>query len=89
MACLNVFVLKSFEKSYFLPISVYCPAVTRSCNTSRCAEMGCCIQASMRQERNLAKVDMAGLSNFMVSNGVSDHRKETPDGLLREDNLFF
>jgi hypothetical protein len=81
--------LKSLEKSYFLPNSVYCPAVTKSCNTSRCAEMGCCIQASILQERNLARVDMAGLSNFMLMLGVSGRRKVTPDGPLREDNLFF
>jgi hypothetical protein len=86
---LKVLVLKSLEKSYFLPISVYWPDVTKSCNTSRCADIGCCIQASMRQERNLARVDMAGLSNFMLASAVNGRRKVTPDGPLREDNLFF
>jgi hypothetical protein len=43
----------------------------------------------MRQERNLARVDMAGLSNFMLASAVNGRRKVTPDGPLREDNLFF
>ena len=43
----------------------------------------------MRQERNLASVDMAGLRIFMLVGEVSDRRKAFPDGPLREDNLFF
>jgi hypothetical protein len=44
----------------------------------------------MRQERNLAKEDMAGLSNFMVRvEWVNDRRKGTLDGLPHEDNPFF
>ena len=75
-ACLKAFVVNSFENSYCLPISVIWAAVTRSCSTSLCAEIGCWIQASMRQERNLARDDMAGLSNFMVGiERVNDRRK--------------
>lgn len=89
-ACLKAFVVNNFENSYCLPISVNCAAVTRSCSTSLCAEMGCWIQASMRQERNLAKDDMAGLSNFMVGlEWVNDRRKGILDGLPHEDNPFF
>ena len=36
-----------------------------------------------------ASVDMAGLRIFMVLLRLSDRRKVTPDGPLREDNLFF
>jgi len=65
-------------------------AVPGSGNTSLWAEMGCWIQASMRPERNLAKDDMAGLSNFMFGvEWVSDRRKGILDGLPHEDNPFF
>jgi hypothetical protein len=44
----------------------------------------------MRQERNLARDDMAGLSNFMVGiEWLSDRRKGYLDGLPHEDNPFF
>jgi hypothetical protein len=44
----------------------------------------------MRQERNLAKDDMAGLNSFMDGvMVVNDRRKGTLDGLHHEDNPFF
>src|SRR6188768_1232201 len=57
--------VNSSEKLYFLPNSVYCAAVTRFCNTSRCASIGLFFQASMRHIRIRASDDMAGLSNFI------------------------
>ena len=56
----------NFSKLYFLPNSVYCAEVIRSCKTSRCAAMGLLAQFSIRHDRNRAKRDMAGLSSFIV-----------------------
>src|SRR4026207_490686 len=64
-ACLYDLILKSFEKLYLRPNSVYCAEVTRSCKTSRCASMGLFFHPSMRQSLIRASEDMAGLSNFI------------------------
>src|SRR6185436_18637870 len=64
-ACLYDFILKSLEKLYLRPNSVYCAEVTRSCKTSRCASMGLFFHPSMRQSLIRASEDMAGLSSFI------------------------
>src|SRR5687768_2660372 len=66
MVCLNVFRLKVPEKLYLRPNSVYCAAVTRSCNTSRCASMGLFFHPSMRHKRIRARDDIAGDNNFIT-----------------------
>src|SRR5688572_519574 len=60
MVCLNSLIVKSCEKLYFRPNSVYWAAVTRFCKTSRCASIGLFFQASMRHMRMRARDDMAG-----------------------------
>src|SRR5262245_14516880 len=64
--CLKERTVNSFEKLYFLPISVYCADVTRSCKISRCASIGLFIQAWMRHIRIRAKDDMAGDKIFIT-----------------------
>src|SRR5689334_7413988 len=66
-ACLYDFILKSFEKLYLRPNSVYCAEVTRSCKTSRCASIGWFFHPSMRQRRMRASEDIAGLSSFIYT----------------------
>lgn len=43
----------------------------------------------MRQDLSLARVDMAGLNNFMLVVWLSGLRTGIPVWLLREDNPFF
>src|SRR6185295_2298149 len=66
-ACLYDFILKSFEKLYLRPNSVYCAEVTRSCKTSRWASIGLFFHPSMRQSLIRASEDMAGLSSFIYT----------------------
>src|SRR5688572_6707711 len=65
-AFLNDLTLKSFEKLYFFPNSVYWAEVTRSCSTSRCESSGWFFHASMRQSRMRARPDMAGDKSFTI-----------------------
>src|SRR5688572_19860058 len=62
--CLKSLRSKRLEKLYFLPNSVYCAEVIRSCSTSRWESTGCDFQASMRHRRMRAKEDMAGDKSF-------------------------
>src|SRR5678815_5647047 len=57
--------LKSLEKLYLRPNSVYCAEVTRSCKTSRCASMGLFTHPTMRQSLIPASKDIAGLKSFI------------------------
>src|SRR4051812_643208 len=64
-ACLNSRMENILENLYLRPNSVYCAEVTRCCRTSRCVDTGFSIHCSMRQRRNLASLDMAGLRSLI------------------------